>query len=202
MKSGASRSTPTPGETAANGPSAPETAIPSGMREPDTGNVVRPRVPERLPQAKWPEYWRSRLASTPPHPVVVWTYPALSRDLGGQADVKHSDFFRRLLKDMKMQRGTSAFWPLNPFPYGPNCDENTVDASMFMSGIDVLNPDMVVLMCGSAPRELGLGDLMPLMNVMIRGRYFVVTPQVDSLLDSPPRYNSLVTFLKGFLDRR
>lgn len=161
-----------------------------------------PVVPRRLPPEQWPTYWRSLLERTPRSPEVVWTYPSLSRDLGGAADATHRDFLRRLLGDMGMPRGTNAFWPLNVYPYPPDGGENTVEASMFMSGIDILNPDMIILMCGRAPVELGLKGLGLLIPTIIRGRRFVITPHVDELILQPRRYMQLVTFLKSQLGGR
>ena len=34
----------------------------------------------------WPAYWQTLLKKTPPRPSLVWSYPSLSRDLGGDAD--------------------------------------------------------------------------------------------------------------------
>ncbi len=161
-----------------------------------------PAPPRRLPPEHWPDYWRSLLERTPCSPEVVWTYPSLSRDLGGAAEAAHRNFLRRLLGDMGMPRGTNAFWPLNAYPYPQDGSEHSVDASMFMSGIDALDPDMVVLMCGRAPAELGLGGVGLLMPTVIRGRRFVVTPHVDDLILQPRRYMQLVTFLKGLLAGR
>lgn len=61
----------------------------------------------------WPAYWQTLLKKTPPRPSLVWSYPSLSRDLGGDADAAHRDFLRRLLGDMALPKGSHAFWPLN-----------------------------------------------------------------------------------------
>lgn len=181
-----------------NGRTPPACPVPRTTETP-SHPIVAPR---RLAPDRWPSYWRSLLERTPQTPEVVWTYPSLSRDLGGAAEAAHRDFLRRLLGDMGMPRGTNAFWPLNAYPYGEDGGESSVDASMFMSGIDVLNPDMVVLMCGRAPMELGLNGLGLLMPTIIRGRRFVVTPHVDDLILQPRRYAQLVTFLKGLIAGR
>lgn len=79
----------------------------------------------------WPAYWQTLLKKTPPRPSLVWSYPSLSRDLGGDADAAHRDFLRRLLGDMALPKGSHAFWPLNRYPYGDGESEQTVDARMF-----------------------------------------------------------------------
>lgn len=104
----------------------------------------------------WPAYWQTLLKKTPPRPSLVWSYPSLSRDLGGDADAAHRDFLRRLLGDMALPKGSHAFWPLNRYPYGDGESEQTVDARMFLSGIAAHNPESVILMCGQVPPSLGL----------------------------------------------
>lgn len=99
----------------------------------------------------WPAYWQTLLKKTPPRPSLVWSYPSLSRDLGGDADAAHRDFLRRLLGDMALPKGSHAFWPLNRYPYGDGESEQTVDARMFLSGIAALKPESVILMCGQVP---------------------------------------------------
>ncbi len=133
---------------------------------------------------------------------MVWTYPSLSRDLGGAADAAHRDFLRRLLGDMGMPKGSHAFWPLNRYPYEGDETEQSVDAALFMGGIAALNPESVILMCGQAPQELGLADLRPLMPSIVNGRRFVVTQHVDILIREPRRYAQLISFLKTVIAGR
>ncbi len=145
----------------------------------------------------WPGYWLTLLRKTPQKPQIVWTYPSLSRDISGTADAAHRAFLQRLLKDMGLPRGANAFWPLNAYPYPQDGGENTVDAHMFMSGIDVLNPDWIILMCGEAPAGLGLDGLRRLNPTVIQGRHVVITHHVDTLILQPGKYTRLISFLKG-----
>lgn len=155
-----------------------------------------------VPQDRWPAYWQALLKKTPPRPALVWTYPSLSRDLGGAADAAHRDYLRRLLGDMRMPKGSHAFWPLNSYPYAEGESEQTVDAAMFLGGIAALNPDTVILMCGDVPQGLGLDELRLLMPVIVHGRRFVVTPHVDELIQDPQRHAQLMTFLKAVIAGR
>lgn len=150
----------------------------------------------------WPAYWQTLLKKTPPRPSLVWSYPSLSRDLGGDADAAHRDFLRRLLGDMALPKGSHAFWPLNRYPYGDGESEQTVDARMFLSGIAALKPESVILMCGQVPPELGLADLRPLSPSIVHGHRYVVTPHVDDLIGEPQRYAQLITFLKSIIAGR
>ncbi len=154
-------------------------------------------VAKILPPARWPDKWQALLKKTPPRPTLIWTYPSLSRDLGGAADAAHRDFLRRLLGDMGLPKGSHAFWPLNSYPYAEGESEQTVDAPLFLSGIAVLKPESVILMCGQVPPELGLPELHPLLPSIVQGRRFVVTPHVDDLIREPQRYAQLITFLKA-----
>ena len=150
----------------------------------------------------WPAYWQTLLKKSPPRPSLVWSYPSLSRDLGGDADAAHRDFLRRLLGDMALPKGSHAFWPLNRYPYGDGESEQTVDARMFLSGIAALKPESVILMCGQVPPELGLAELRPLSPSIVHGHRYVVTPHVDDLIGEPQRYAQLITFLKSIIAGR
>ena len=150
----------------------------------------------------WPAYWQTLLKKTPPRPSLVWSYPSLSRDLGGDADAAHRDFLRRLLGDMALPKGSHAFWPLNRYPYGDGESDQTVDARMFLSGIAALKPESVILMCGQVPPELGLAELRPLSPSIVHGHRYVVTPHVDDLIGEPQRYAQLITFLKSIIAGR
>lgn len=158
--------------------------------------------PDILPPDAWPAYWQTLLKKTPSRPSLVWSYPSLSRDLGGDADAAHRDFLRRLLGDMALPKGSHAFWPLNRYPYGDGESEQTVDARMFLSGIATLRPESVILMCGQVPPELGLADLRPLSPSIVHGHRYVVTPHVDDLIGEPQRYAQLITFLKAVIAGR
>ena len=181
------------------GPSrAPEPQAP----EPQPAGPARTAQDDAFPPDRWPAYWQALIKKTPPRPSLVWTYPSLSRDLGGDADAAHREFLRRLLGDIALPKGSHAFWPLNRYPYGEGESEQSVDARLFLSGVSVLNPDSVILMCGQAPPELGLAGLRPLLPSLVQGRRFVVTPHVDDLIGQPQRYAQLITFLKATLAGR
>lgn len=158
-------------------------------------------VPLLEPEA-WPTYWQQLLQRTPSAPALLWTYSSLSRDLGGAADAAHRNFLRHILGDMKLPKGSHAFWPLNTYPYGPEESEHTVQATFFLSGIKHLNPHTVILMTGKAPTELGLPHLRLLVPAIVQGKRFVVTPHVDTLIQDSGRYSQLMTFLRALLSGR
>ena len=158
-----------------------------------------PYVPPQQPQAVSSAPKKAARAAAI---QLVWSYPSLSRDLGGDADAAHRDFLRRLLGDMALPKGSHAFWPLNRYPYGDGESEATVDARMFLSGIAALKPESVILMCGQVPPALGLADLRPLLPSIVHGYRYVVTPHVDGLIGEPQRYAQLITFLKSIIAGR
>lgn len=178
-------------------PPPPPQAVPNAPQKPAPAGC-----PDTLPPDTWPAYWQTLLKKTPPRPSLVWSYPSLSRDLGGDADAAHRDFLRRLLGDMALPKGSHAFWPLNRYPYGNGESEQVVDARMFLSGIAALKPESVILMCGQVPPELGLADLRPLSPSIVHGHRYVVTPHVDDLIGEPQRYAQLITFLKALIAGR
>ena len=150
----------------------------------------------------WPPYWRTLFKKTVQTPRVVWSYPSLSRDLGGDALSSHRDFLRRLLADMNLPRGSHAFWPLNAYPYseGETAEqgEQAVEARMFLAGVACLKPDYVILMCGQIPASLGI-EAPLLTPVIVNGRWFVVTPHVEELVSTHASYDKLMSFLKHHL---
>lgn len=150
----------------------------------------------------WPAYWQTLLKKTPPRPSLVWSYPSLSRDLGGDADAAHRDFLRRLLGDMALPKGSHAFWPLNRYPYGDGESEQTVDARMFLSGIAALKPESVILMCGQVPPRAWACRAAPAFAEHRARHRYVVTPHVDDLIGKPQRYAQLITFLKSIIAGR
>lgn len=192
LRTTASQSAGRPPERVAAPPPTPQpvAAVPS-----------RSAIPLLEPDA-WPTYWQQLLQRTPPTPSLLWTYSSLSRDLGGAADAAHRDFLRHILGDMKLPKGSHAFWPLNAYPYGPEESEHTVQANYFLSGVKHLNPHTVILMTGKAPTELGLEHLRLLIPAIVQGKRFVVTPHVDTLMQDSGRYSQLMTFLRALLSGR
>ncbi len=158
-----------------------------------------------LPVARWQPFWRDLLTRTPPHPVLLWTYPGLARDLGGKADPGHRDFLRRLLGDMALPKGSHAFWPLDSWPPATEREQTrtfSVDVPHFLGGVAALKPDTVLLLTGTPPDGLGLSDLRLLQPAMFGGRRFVLMPHVDQLVHDPRRHAKFVAFLKTLLKVR
>lgn len=158
-----------------------------------------------LPVAKWQPFWRDLLTRTPPHPVLLWTYPGLARDLSGQADAGHREFLRRLVGDMALPRGSHAFWPLDSWPPAVESSQTetcSVDVAHFLGGVAALRPDTVLLLTGTPPEGLGLSGLRLLQPAIFEGRRFVLMPHVDQLIHDSGRYVKFVAFLKTLLRPR
>ena len=92
-------------------PAASLRPLPSSRRLFPSAPKKAARAADILPPDAWPAYWQALLKKTPPRPLLVWSYPSLSRDLGGDADAAHRDFLRRLLGIWRSPRGAIASGP-------------------------------------------------------------------------------------------
>lgn len=163
------------------------------------------------PEAAWPEPWRALLARSPQavggrRARIVWSYPALRDDYGGRADPARRAMLQQLLRDLALPSGSHGFWPQTPPPYdSPQAAE--ADPVFFHSGIEALNP-LVVVLFGAPSPALHLPALMHLVPDMVRGRTFVRVQDVDTLAapftagnaqSGRPPHLGLVQFLKSQL---
>lgn len=181
-----------------------ETALPPKVSsEASRAATQPPSVATTRPDpSSWPAAWKELLRRCgSPQPRVLWTYPGLTEDLGGNADIGRRNFFRRLFRDLSMPKGSHAFWPLRP-PLDP---EGDADASFFYSGMAVLNPDSVILLCDEAPAVLSVPRLRPFQALIHQGRRFVqlhdpteLARELDSSSAPSPRYARLLGFLRAF----
>lgn len=162
-------------------------------------------VPLLTDSASWPALWRDLLHRCGSlAPAVLWTYPGLAEDLGGIPDNGRRSFFRRLFRDLALPKGSHAFWPLRP----PADRQDGADAAFFYSGVAVLNPDLVILMCDELPSTLDIPRMRPFQTVIHRERRYVQvhdpTPLAGQLNGSAapvPRYARLLGFLKALTTR-
>lgn len=162
-------------------------------------------VPILTDSASWPASWQMLLRRCgSPAPAVLWTYPGLAEDLGGVPDNRRRNFFRRLFRDLAMPKGSHAFWPLQP-----SADRRSgADAAFFYSGVAVLNPDLVILMCDELPPTLNVPRMRPFQAVIHRERRYVqlhdptqLAGQLDGSAEPVPLYARLLGFLKALTTR-
>lgn len=64
-----------------------------------------------LPKEAWPGIWLRQYSRFPERPAVLWTYPALGRDLECTPDSGRRELLRQLLQPLNLPKGSSAFLP-------------------------------------------------------------------------------------------
>lgn len=146
-----------------------------------------------LPLDKWPLAWKDILGRTPKNPLILWTYEELGYDLGGEANPDRRGLLYRLIKDLSLAKGSHAFWPLYLFPDNATSFENM---QMFMSGVQYLNPNWVIFMTGTTPKQLELPNFSLFVPQICWGKYMVTTQHIDELIGNEMYYSQLISFLK------
>lgn len=201
----------TPAETCARSAHAPAGRPPmpaSAPKQParsPAGTAARAAASSELvlPLERWPESWKRLLEKTARTPLLLWSYPELRDDLSGRGSHERGNALRRLFADLRLPRGSHAFWPLAPL-YGP---EETAeqpgmicDGRFFHSGVRVLRPRTVLLLCEQVPKTLCLPEIGIMQSVIHGGVRFVQLHGVDQLAEDmqhrPARHTQLVQFLR------
>jgi hypothetical protein len=179
-----------------------------------------------LPQT-WPSLWQTVLSRTKAAPLV-WTYAELGIDLTRQGCRERSDFLRRLILQLQLPRGSSAFWPVwlpadaagdrassASLELGPGAQMRTSrpDASpqyactpngsdiFFQQGLRLLRPKLVIFF-GQSSLELSSLPLrlpLPFTQQISTGVLFVLLPEVAQCLASPSLAESTGIFLRSAL---
>ena len=151
-----------------------------------------------LPVMQWPASWRTLFDRTPHAPRLIWSYPELADDLLGRGDKQRADAWRKLFADLRLRRGSHAFWPLFP-------PDGTCDPKFFLSGVHALRPALVALFCPRVPESIGLPQLRMFLPVVHRGIRYVLLydsgRMVADALQDTPRHAKLVQFITSMLGR-
>ena len=198
-----------------------ERYIPSEL-SPAAAPTSRPAPsPPRPCPSTWPEAWQALFARTRPAPVL-WTYPELGLDLGGEGSKQRSACLRELIGKLQLSKGSSTFWPLrldykdqadspdSPDSVGsPGCAAQGIarpDAEMFKSGLFLLEPKVVVFIGPESIALAGLNDLginlhMPFTQQIARAMLFVLLPEFGAMLESPTLADKASVFLRSALAR-
>ena len=170
-------------------------AAPQPAPEPlkEENDRARPNVS----QDTWPEAWQVLFARTRPAPVL-WTYPELGLDLGGQGDKLRSAYLRELIGKLQLPRGSSTFWPLC---LASEDSGTKTEADMFKGGLLLLQPKVVVFI---GPRSMPLADLnidlrMPFTQQIFRGMLFVLLPEFAAILENASLADKASVFLRSAL---
>ena len=156
--------------------------------------------------ADWPERWQALFARTKPAPIL-WTYPELGIDLGGQGCAQRSACLRELIGKLQLPRGSSTFWPLCLDAEHSDAQAQTQgQVGIFKGGMLLLAPKVVVLI---GPRtaslaglaELGLDLHTPFTQQIVRGMLFVLLPQFPAMLENTSLADRACVFLRSALAR-
>ncbi|CAK7000910.1 MAG: hypothetical protein DELT_00023 [Desulfovibrio sp.] len=145
----------------------------------------------------WPKEWRDWFVKTSPAPVL-WTYHELGADVTGIGrSQERSTFFRNLIGELALPKGSSVFWPC-AMPASSSDPTLVSDAGIFAAGLRRLMPQLVVVFGESALDDIGLtGKAGNFGQVMVEGKLVVVLPGIDALLQGAAQRSSAVSLLRA-----
>lgn len=189
-------------------PSRPVPANPQGIPVPRPGAPARP-ASTNLDPSQWSVQWQKLFAKAKPAPVV-WTYRELGLDLLGVGEAARGTLFRRLLSDLRLPKGTSAFWPTAApqelFTGGDAATESSLgsleaDAPVFWAGMTLLKPRVIVIFGAAALRDIGLdaADFPLFQQRIFEGKLVVHMPDMGHLLANEAHLIPALSLLKAVL---
>lgn len=182
----------------------PEAAPPRQTAPCANGAVRTPPIPRPLvlPLERWPDAWKQLLGKTVRTPLLLWSYPELRDDLSGHSSRERSNALRRLFADLKLPKGSHAFWPFAPL-YGAQDDAlpgTACDSQFFHSGVHMLRPRTVLLLCEQFPEALKLPQIGVMQSIIYKGVRFVrlhgLEHLAEDMVQHPSRHTQLVQFLR------
>lgn len=168
--------------------------------------AVKPAAADLNP-AQWPPLWRSFFAKVRPAPIV-WTYHELGLDLAGGGKTERGTLFRKLIADLRLPKGTSAFWPTAspavPLDHAAAVPEDgglEANGPLFWTGIALLKPKVVVVFGAKALLDMGLEvETFPLFQQRIsEGKLLVHLPDMSLLLADETRLAPTLSLLRAVL---
>ena len=192
---------PVPAQPAASVP-VQKTAAPSALRPaPQTAKAKGMQsllgAPGALPVDRWPAPWialKDR-RPLPQRPLVLWTYAGLGEDLVGTPDEARRRVIVRMLTELRHPVGTHVFWP-----FSLAGDGLSPEASLFWSGVTLLDP-RVILLFGSDTRDsLNMPkSLLPFCQERIHGRLIIQLPRPQALAADESAFRQAQAFLARIL---
>ncbi|MBQ4076363.1 MAG: hypothetical protein IJD65_01600 [Mailhella sp.] len=185
-----SQAAPRPAAKAAQPRIAPQTARSRGMQ-----SLLG--APGALPVGRWPAAWLALKdrRPLPSRPLVLWTYAGLGEDLVGAPDEARRRVIVRMLTELRHPAGTHVFWPFSLAGEGLS-----PEASLFWSGVTLLDP-RVILLFGSDTRDaLGMPkSLLPFCQERAHGRLIVQLPRPQALAADESAFRQAQAFLARML---
>ncbi len=174
-------------------PAAQPAARPAPKR--DAASLLA--APGALPVERWPASWlalRDR-RPLPPRPLVLWSYAGLGDDLVGTPDEARRRVIVRMLTELRHPAGTHVFWP-----FVLPGEEPSAEASLFWSGVRMLDP-RVLLLFGSDTRDaLAMPKtLLPFCQARVHGRLVIQLPRPQALAVDESAFRQAQAFLSRIL---
>ena len=149
--------------------------------------------------AVWTPAWslfREKAIQAP----IVWTYHELGADLSGTGrSTERSAFFRQIIAELQLRKGSSSFWPCAlPFVGADGVISFEASPAYFAAGIDLLAPRLVVVFGRRALSDIGLDDGIPYFtHILVEGKLIVFLPEVSDLLQGVAQRASSVSLLRA-----
>ena len=176
-------------------------------RQAEAAPAARPQVgrgtqsllgaPGALPVERWPAAWLALKdrRPLPSRPLVLWTYAGLDEDLTGTPDEARRRVIVRMLTELRHPVGTHVFWP-----FSLAGDGLSPEASLFWSGVGLLDP-RVVLLFGSDTRDaLSMPKtLLPFCQERVHGRLIIQLPRPQALAGDEASFRRVQAFLARML---
>lgn len=158
--------------------------------------VFAPRKGVPSETAQWPAPWGECVEKSQGAPIL-WTYHELGADLTGVGrSAERSAFFRALLGELRLPKGSSVFWPC-AMP-DPQNGELVSNAPVFAAGMVRLFPQLVVVFGENALTDIGLGGRCGYFHQrMVEGKLLVVLPEIEELLCGAAQRSSAVSLLRA-----
>ncbi len=148
----------------------------------------------------WPFSWADRIAKSVQAPIL-WTYHELGTDLLGAGSPERSTFFKSLIGDLRLPRGSSVFWPSAMPPTNQNAPARLeANPAVYAAGVRRLNPQVMVVFGDKAIEDMGLaGRVKKFRQEMVEGRLLLALPDIEELLRQPRQRQSAVSLLRAVL---
>lgn len=191
---------PPPLRPVAAGPQPPPAPRPASLSRPASAN---------LDSGRWPGQWQKLFAKARPAPVL-WTYHELGLDLLGGGEAARGALFRRLLSELRLPKGTSAFWPTAVPQEAPGSANAATDsdfgpleanAPVFWAGMTLLKPRVMVVFGVAALQDMGLdaADFPLFQQRIFEGKLIVHVPDMSHLLANEAHLMPALSLLKAVL---
>jgi len=154
-------------------------------------------APGALPPERWPAAWLALKdrRPLPQRPLVLWSYAGLGEDLAGTPDEARKKVIVRMLMELRHPAGTHVFWP-----FALAGEEVSAEASLFWSGVSLLDP-RVLLLFGSDTRDaLDMPkSLLPFCQARVHGRLVIQLPRPQALAADEAAFRQAQAFLARIL---